>query len=246
MNQPSHRIAPKPSLILFDMDDTLISASPRFSEFVSRQLATLGVAVDPERERETERWLLHHWMQPAYNTSDPQVSHSIEQNDSDTYWYEHLTLHLRVLGLGKAEAEPLARELLPAIATYEAQRLPAPDAVATLDYLSGAGYRLGVLSNRLGPIHDMVRTAGINLYFELIISGGEMGFLKPDPRFFHYALDWFGCSPLETIYVGDNYYADVVGAKFAGLTPVLIDPKGVFSGADCLTITALSELQSLL
>jgi FMN phosphatase YigB (HAD superfamily) len=49
-------------------------------------------------------------------------------------------------------------------------------------------------------------------------------------------------SPKETAYIGDNYYTDVVGARQAGLYPILYDPRNIFPGADCLVISAISDL----
>jgi len=46
--------------------------------------------------------------------------------------------------------------------------------------------------------------------------------------------------------VGDNYYADVVCARQAGMTPILYDPKGIFPDADCMVIAQMRELQNLL
>jgi FMN phosphatase YigB (HAD superfamily) len=53
-------------------------------------------------------------------------------------------------------------------------------------------------------------------------------------------------SPKEAIYVGDNYYADVVGARRAGLQPVLYDPIGIFPDPDCATIKSFDELNSII
>jgi len=55
-----------------------------------------------------------------------------------------------------------------------------------------------------------------------------------------------GCAPEAAAYVGDNYYADVVGARAAGLHPILIDPLGIFPEAGCPTIRALGELEAVL
>ena len=55
-----------------------------------------------------------------------------------------------------------------------------------------------------------------------------------------------GCGPESAAYIGDNYYADVVGARAAGLHPVLIDPLGIFPDAGCDTIRSLSELERVL
>jgi FMN phosphatase YigB (HAD superfamily) len=51
-------------------------------------------------------------------------------------------------------------------------------------------------------------------------------------------------SAQETVYVGDNYFADVVGSRRAGLHPVLYDPRGIFPEADCSTIKSFDELMS--
>jgi FMN phosphatase YigB (HAD superfamily) len=53
-------------------------------------------------------------------------------------------------------------------------------------------------------------------------------------------------SAQEVIYVGDNYYADVVGARSAGLKPVLYDPLGIFLNPDCTTIKSFDELNSVI
>jgi len=57
--------------------------------------------------------------------------------------------------------------------------------------------------------------------------------------------------PEQTMYVGDNYFADVIGARNAGLQPVLIDPEGVFDQhaeclGDCHVIRSMPELLGLL
>jgi len=45
------------------------------------------------------------------------------------------------------------------------------------------------------------------------------------------------------MYVGDLYDSDVVGARAAGMVPVLLDRYGLFERYDdCLRIASLSEL----
>jgi FMN phosphatase YigB (HAD superfamily) len=63
---------------------------------------------------------------------------------------------------------------------------------------------------------------------------------------FNQALELLGSQPAQTLYVGDNYYADVIGARAAGLTPVLIDPNAIFPEADCAVIHIVSEVLPLL
>jgi FMN phosphatase YigB (HAD superfamily) len=46
--------------------------------------------------------------------------------------------------------------------------------------------------------------------------------------------------------VGDNYFADIVGSRRAGLHPVLYDPNSIFPDADCTTIKSFDQLKSVI
>jgi putative hydrolase of the HAD superfamily len=70
--------------------------------------------------------------------------------------------------------------------------------------------------------------------------------VEPDPEIFRQALKLANSSPGQAVYVGDNYYADVVGARRAGIRPILLDPHDVFNDADCEVITGLNEIIGLL
>jgi FMN phosphatase YigB (HAD superfamily) len=74
----------------------------------------------------------------------------------------------------------------------------------------------------------------------------EVDAWKPDPRIFDRALELTASAPERMIYVGDNYYADILGAKNAGLQPVLLDDRGVFPDAECAVIGRLGDLVGLL
>jgi len=69
---------------------------------------------------------------------------------------------------------------------------------------------------------------------------------KPDLAIFEEALRRAGTSAAQTIYVGDNYYADAVGARRAGLRPVLYDPSGLFPDPGCEVIVSFDQLTKLL
>ena len=71
-----------------------------------------------------------------------------------------------------------------------------------------------------------------------------MNSYKPEPGLFEHALNRARLAPHEAIYVGDNYFADVIGSRRAGLRPVLYDPDMVFPEADCTTIRSFNELIS--
>lgn len=101
-----------------------------------------------------------------------------------------------------------------------------PEVDEVLAELQRRGYRLGVVSNwdsRLLPICDHLR---ITDRVEFVIASASVGVEKPDPRIFQIALSRAGVSPDRAIHVGDDFEADFVGARRAGIEAVLLDRDG--------------------
>ena len=82
--------------------------------------------------------------------------------------------------------------------------------------------------------------------FDLVLASGEVGIRKPEPGIFFAALDQMEAQPQQSLYIGDNYWADVIGARQAGITPALLDPHQLFPEANCLLLNQISDLLTLL
>jgi putative hydrolase of the HAD superfamily len=121
-----------------------------------------------------------------------------------------------------------------------------PATTGVLAELKAAGYLLGVITNRDQPFSEELRNLGLEEFFSVTVSGGEAGFKKPDAGIFHYALTKAGVAPQETMYIGDNYFADVIGARNAGIQPVLLDTDSIFYKPGCPSIKSLMEIPGLL
>jgi len=126
-------------------------------------------------------------------------------------------------------------------------RVMEPDTPAVLDELRARGYTLGVVSNADGRVEaDLVR-AGLRPRFAAVVDSQVVGVEKPDPAIFRIALERMGAEPATTLYVGDVFAIDVLGARGAGLAAALIDPLGDYPGvADCPRIRRLADLLELL
>ena len=105
---------------------------------------------------------------------------------------------------------------------------------------------MAVLSNRAQPFQDTLDSHNLSEFFSFSLAGGEVDAYKPDPGLFEHALKRAGITAQEAVYVGDNYFADVIGSSRAGLTPILFDPEGIFPEAECITITTFDELNSVI
>src|SRR5262249_54911929 len=120
------------------------------------------------------------------------------------------------------------------------------DTPALLASLRGRGFRLGVVSNADGRVPAGLAARGLAEHLPATIDSHLVGVEKPDPRIFRLALDACAAEPAQTVFVGDIYEIDVIGARSAGLTPYLLDPLGLYENVDCERIDRLARLLEIL
>jgi putative hydrolase of the HAD superfamily len=111
---------------------------------------------------------------------------------------------------------------------HEEGRLWVRPVDGTRDMLEGLrsdGLRLAVVSNADGRVASYLEAAGLADCFELILDSGVVGIEKPDPRIFALACEHLGLAPGDTVYVGDTYEVDVVGARAAGIEAILVSDQ---------------------
>ena len=101
-----------------------------------------------------------------------------------------------------------------------------PDAYPAFRALKQRGLTLGVVSNWLWTLPELLHALDLVSSFDFIVASSRIGYEKPHPGIFQHALELAGASPDEAIHVGDNVRADVAGALGVGIQPVLIDRDG--------------------
>lgn len=114
-----------------------------------------------------------------------------------------------------------------------------------LDWFRERGFRLGVISNAEGQIKRLIEHAHLDHRFDVVVDSGVVGVAKPDERIFQLAIERMGAKPARCIHVGDLFEIDVLGARAAGVTPILVDREGISAETDCLTVRRVGELPAL-
>jgi HAD superfamily hydrolase (TIGR01509 family) len=109
-----------------------------------------------------------------------------------------------------------------------------------------ARYSIGVISNADGRIEDVLRRCGIAGCFASITDSGLVGCEKPHPEIFRQALESLSAAPEESLYVGDVYSVDYLGATGAGMQAVLMDVSGAYADKGVARVKSLGELQNFL
>ena len=110
----------------------------------------------------------------------------------------------------------------------------------------GTRYPIAVISNADGKIEDVLRRCGIAHCFRTITDSGLVGYEKPHPEIFRQALQSMNAAPEQSLYVGDVYSVDYLGATGAGMQAVLMDIPGAYQDKGVPRVESLEELQTVL
>jgi putative hydrolase of the HAD superfamily len=98
-----------------------------------------------------------------------------------------------------------------------------PDVKRVLNELQ-AKYRLAIISDAQSCYAlPEIRAVGLEGYFDPIVISSHYGFRKPDSRLFQRALDKLKLKPAEVIWVGNDMFRDIHGAKQVGIKNIFID-----------------------
>jgi putative hydrolase of the HAD superfamily len=229
--------------IIFDLDGTLRHHIPSANDFQINYISELGIKEEKGMWETGARWSHYYWAQSPELLSDMDACGDMDE----CFWVSYSLRYLLSVGVEHLQAKSLASLLSEhMVNNFHPQDHIYPCVLETLSVLSAAGYSLGLISNRSNPCQEYCESTGLSEFFKFAYVAAEVDAWKPDPRIFDKALEVTGSRPEATVYVGDNYFADVVGAKDAGIQPILFDPNSIFPNADCIAIKRIQDLQSLL
>jgi putative hydrolase of the HAD superfamily len=122
-----------------------------------------------------------------------------------------------------------------------------PDTLEVLKFLRIQGLSMSIISNFDFRLEGVTLALGIRCFFDGLMTPGQAGAVKPDPKIFQSALNALGVTASQAVHVGDSMKSDVEGAKAAGITPILIDRANRYPHVSgLLKIPSLYDLKSLI
>ena len=102
-----------------------------------------------------------------------------------------------------------------------------PDTLEVLNYLTEKKYKLHLITNGFEKTqHHKLKTSGIDIFFQEVITSEGSNSLKPHPEIFEYALAKTGAGKKESIMIGDTPEVDILGAQEAGIDQVYVNHTG--------------------
>jgi putative hydrolase of the HAD superfamily len=231
--------------VFFDAGYTLLAPHPSIVEIAVTALAGRGLMVDASaiaaRLPEAEEALRRAWSDDRWTWADDRAIGQV--------WMDYYVQLLAPLlaDLGEEEIADAVAAVVHAF-DHAASYALYSDVEPTLRALKGRGFTLGVISDwgiGLGLIlrhHDLVQ------YFDFAVISAAVRLAKPDPALFETALRRADAIPDYAVHIGDSYVLDVLGARAAGIAPVLIDRqrKHDAGDVDCPVVHDLYGLLDLL
>ena len=119
-------------------------------------------------------------------------------------------------------------------------------ALEVLEYLK-INYSLHIITNGFQEVQQgKLNKANIDHYFETVTNSEMAGVKKPHPKIFELALAKARANKEESMMIGDNYEADILGAKNMGMECIYYNYHKEPSEIDVIEINHLNEIKTYL
>lgn len=117
-----------------------------------------------------------------------------------------------------------------------------------LEYLTQKGFNLHILSNGFQEVtHRKCELSGIKPFFKTITSADEINIRKPQAEIYQYALNKTNAIKTNSLMIGDDWIADIEGAKNFGIKAVYFNRfESKSKDNNVLQIHHLKELMIIL
>ena len=211
------RGAPPLRTVFFDLGDTLMHVHPDVPTLYLETCRELGLDVEPAGMAAALHAGERHYREAL------RAGRSFESSPTEAraFWQEYNQLILGELGAA-GDTASMALLLAERFWSPPAWRV-FPEVHDVLGALRDAGLQLAVISNFTDSLTAVCRSHVLDGYFDCLVASTVSGSQKPDVSIFREALRRTGGDPGASLHVGDNYVADILGARAAGIDGVLLD-----------------------
>jgi putative hydrolase of the HAD superfamily len=201
--------------LLWDFDGTLGYRETMWTASVAAVLGRNGYT-------EFDRKLISLTMQKQYPWTKHELGH--DEYFNGLSWWEYIEKHivgsaLLAIGIDGEENVRLAKQFRAEFLKRDAWHL-FEDTVLWLETAKSKGYDCAILSNHTPELHELTDYLGISTYFKHIITSADIGYEKPNSKFYD-VVKSFGRYD-KFIMIGDNYNADVLGALNYGMDAIMV------------------------
>lgn len=218
-----HPTAPLRAVFL-DIGDTVMRPNPSWEHVYAIAFEEYGVGVEVDALRAALRRAYHHGgfgFDAAFEASEASSFARTMEID-----------RAALADLGVAPMPESFFRRLSELFMVTSNWHVFPDARPALEALRSRRLVVGAVSNWVWQLPELLHALDLVSHFDLIAASSRIGYEKPHPGIFEWALAQAGVRPAEALHVGDHLDADVEGARRLGIEPVLIDRRERFTAGD--------------
>ncbi len=224
--------------VFLDIGDTVMRPNPSWEHVYSMAFEEFGFDVDMDDLHAALRRAYHHGGWGMDGGFDPTEETSFQR-----------TVEIDAAAIAELGLQPMPEAFyrrLSELFTVTSHWHIFPDAYPTLTALKERGLVVGAVSNWVWNLPELLHALDLVKQFDFIAASARVGFEKPHPRIFQWALEQADVPAETVIHVGDHVDADIEGARAVGIEGVLIDRAGRYPPEEVpdgvQVITSLEEL----
>jgi REG-2-like HAD superfamily hydrolase len=210
--------------VFLDIGDTVMRPNPSWEHVYAIAFEEYGVKVEVEA--------LHAALRRAYHHGGYGFEAGFEPTEATSF---ARTMQIDSAALADLGLEPMPESFfrrLSELFMLTANWHVFPDVKPALLALRGRGLVVGAVSNWVWQLPELLHALDLVKQFDFIAASSRVGFEKPHPEIFEWALEQAKVDSGEAMHVGDHLDADVAGAQGVGIQPILIDRRERFQPAD--------------
>jgi HAD superfamily hydrolase (TIGR01549 family) len=226
---------------LFDFYNTLATHHPIREEVYINICSQLGIKAEAKALYQSLPAADMYYRNE--NSRSPIEKRTMEEKID--FYVEYVNRILR--GAGIEVERDIALQVLAKIREHKWEFRAYDDTLPTLKELKKRSLILGLISNIAEDMESTFTDLGLQPYLDFKVTSVEVGCDKPRPEIFMAALNKAQVKPEESIYVGDQYDLDIVGARGVGIKGVLLDRNNYFPEiTDCPRISSLTDIMQFI
>jgi putative hydrolase of the HAD superfamily len=216
----SLRASSAPAAVFFDAVHTLFDLHPSFAGAFSQICGDFGYRIELERFEAVMKPMLREVEQQA-RAAD---SHPCSHESLVAHWMEFNRRVFRGVGID-GDIEALAHEVERRFDSGQYAYV-YPASFEVLERVRALGVVTGILSNGTLGMENCLRVLGLAERVDVVLVSAALGYEKPDAQVFRLAEEAVGFAASHCFLVGDNFWADVAGARRAGWRTAWYNPEG--------------------
>jgi putative hydrolase of the HAD superfamily len=204
--------------VFLDIGDTVMRPNPSWEHVYAMAFEEFGITVDIDE--------LHAALRRAYHHGGWGMEGGFEPTEETSFRRTVAIDAAAIAEMGLAPMPEAFYRRLSELFMVTSHWHIFPDAYPALAALQERDLVVGAVSNWVWNLPELLHALDLVRHFDFIAASARIGFEKPHPRIFEWALQQADVAAAEVLHVGDHIDADVEGARGVGIDAVLIDRAG--------------------